>query len=615
MSVLVLLAFVVVIVVVLFQGPLYVDKAPLTNQGKIWMSGDTHIHSPGCNHGSYSPNRIKDLMEDKNVNLISNMVVSSQLRDDDKVARITGVDTSDSSDDKKFRYEIEIANIDPHEGGHLIFLDLDEDSGRAIADLARSSDSGVQIVDWAAKNPPVLIGMAHVHYWPPDKTYPTLSGCCRPFDLPVHVANGKLHFIGTEKPPVPDNEPINQGAMHAWRALSNLGFRLSVVASSDWDCVTDTLGPLTFALVDEINSESFYEEIRQGRTIVSKSSDELISFELVAPGNECGVIDCDDSISSINPDAVEICDDMDNNCNGEIDENEICEEILEEEVEEVIEIEITDDDIEEKDKTGEDKETKIIDKPIEEKNPQVIETPAKETEEEKDNSLIILLVIVGSVIIVIILGLIVYLAMKSPTDAKQEKIVVTSLLAVSLVIVLSFILYNQSEINFQPKDQTLLSCIDSDYDGFNVPGKRVVGLGEEVKISANEEFEIIIESKSQESREVELLVNGVVVETISVGSGTNILKTSLTLEKSSWLAVRTDQALSGAIYVLVDDKPIRASADDACYFIKYIDHLKGLAEDGDVDAGNDLDVALQAYADAREVFVQRFEESGGTICV
>ena len=31
-------------------------------------------------------------------------------------------------------------------------------------------------------------------------------------------------------------------------------------------------------------------------------------------------LDCDDSISTINPNATEICDELDNNCDGEIDE-------------------------------------------------------------------------------------------------------------------------------------------------------------------------------------------------------------------------------------------------------------------------------------------------------
>ena len=35
---------------------------------------------------------------------------------------------------------------------------------------------------------------------------------------------------------------------------------------------------------------------------------------------------------------------------------------------------------------------------------------------------------------------------------------------------------------------------------------------------------------------------------------------------------------------------------------------------GAIDMGDDLDIALAAYAEAREIFMARFFESGGTDC-
>lgn len=41
-------------------------------------------------------------------------------------------------------------------------------------------------------------------------------------------------------------------------------------------------------------------------------------------GRECGLIDCDDNDASVHPGAVELCDWVDNNCDGTIDNNENC---------------------------------------------------------------------------------------------------------------------------------------------------------------------------------------------------------------------------------------------------------------------------------------------------
>ena len=66
--------------------------------------------------------------------------------------------------------------------------------------------------------------------------------------------------------------------------------------------------------------------------------------------------------------------------------------------------------------------------------------------------------------------------------------------------------------------------------------------------------------------------------------------------------------------MLLDDQPIRASAEDACYLVQYIDHLRNLVTTGSLDLGAEHDEALAAYAEARAEFMTRFTEAGGVAC-
>ena len=50
--------------------------------------------------------------------------------------------------------------------------------------------------------------------------------------------------------------------------------------------------------------------------------DSAVTFEACAPSGDMVMddSDCDDSDDDINPDATEVCDEVDNNCDGQIDE-------------------------------------------------------------------------------------------------------------------------------------------------------------------------------------------------------------------------------------------------------------------------------------------------------
>jgi len=97
-------------------------------------------------------------------------------------------------------------------------------------------------------------------------------------------------------------------------------------------------------------------------------------------------------------------------------------------------------------------------------------------------------------------------------------------------------------------------------------------------------------------------------------AGRQVATVRVGLPASSWLSARTLRAATGAVYVVVDGKPIRASAGDACYLMKYVDHLSGLVGRGQIDLGGDTPSALAAYQGARAEFEKRFAEAGGQAC-
>ena len=123
---------------------------------------------------------------------------------------------------------------------------------------------------------------------------------------------------------------------------------------------------------------------------------------------------------------------------------------------------------------------------------------------------------------------------------------------------------------------------------------------------------------------MKLLVNGVAVDMAAAGAGPDELEFQLTLNSSAWIAASVDVdsqrwVQTGAIYVIVDESPIRASAADACYLVRYVDYLEQTLVPalgrGATPFGADTAAVFAAYAEARAVFMQRFVEAGGTTCL
>jgi cysteine-rich repeat protein len=139
-------------------------------------------------------------------------------------------------------------------------------------------------------------------------------------------------------------------------------------------------------------------------------------------------------------------------------------------------------------------------------------------------------------------------------------------------------------------------------------------LGGEVTARAGEVLLVSVESEAPEVTAVELLVNGAPATSVVLPPGRQVATLRLGLPASSWVAARTRRSTTGAIYVVVDGKPVRASASDTCYLVRYTDHLSGLVGSGQLDLAEDTGEALDAYAAARAELEKRFGEAGGQAC-
>ena len=119
---------------------------------------------------------------------------------------------------------------------------------------------------------------------------------------------------------------------------------------------------------------------------------------------------------------------------------------------------------------------------------------------------------------------------------------------------------------------------------------------------------------------LELLYNG---EIVAAEQGTAqpdkpiILKTDQLLTESGWLCARRmdehgHQTHTSPVYVTVNNKPVRASASDAMYFVKWIDDLLEQTSPGhewNQYFTHDLDVVQDRYKRAREIYLSIAREA------
>lgn len=139
-------------------------------------------------------------------------------------------------------------------------------------------------------------------------------------------------------------------------------------------------------------------------------------------------------------------------------------------------------------------------------------------------------------------------------------------------------------------------------------------MGSEVRVRSGSRVRLSLESESGSPATIRTIVNGAVVDSVNVAAGLQAAPLELELQKSSWISAAGNGLQTSPVYVLVDDAPIRASAGDICYLIRYTDHLIGLVNRGKLSLGNEKSLALGIYAETKAELQTRFAEAGGATC-
>jgi hypothetical protein len=143
-----------------------------------------------------------------------------------------------------------------------------------------------------------------------------------------------------------------------------------------------------------------------------------------------------------------------------------------------------------------------------------------------------------------------------------------------------------------------------------VEGRR---MGEELALAAPRDVTVTLESAGAAS-DVELLLNGEPVRRVPVGAGAQLVQLQVPVAKSSWIAARSRYVLTNPVYAIVAGAPVRASAQDACWLLRYVDHLQDLVRSWRLRLFASEAEGLRAYEEARVELQKRFAEAGGGAC-
>jgi len=139
--------------------------------------------------------------------------------------------------------------------------------------------------------------------------------------------------------------------------------------------------------------------------------------------------------------------------------------------------------------------------------------------------------------------------------------------------------------------------------------------GDEIRLKGKGTVDVVVKwtSSVKQSGKLELVCNGKVVasqEGSAAPGGPALLKASIPVSASSWICARRmddkgHQSHTAPVYISVGNDPVRASAEDARYFVTWIDTtLANIAPGGPWNQffTHDLDMVQNRYRQAREIY-------------
>jgi len=148
--------------------------------------------------------------------------------------------------------------------------------------------------------------------------------------------------------------------------------------------------------------------------------------------------------------------------------------------------------------------------------------------------------------------------------------------------------------------------------------------GDEIKLSGPGTVQVSVQWTAAQSLDgtVEIVCNGVVVASQSAAvtpSSPVTLSTSIDFPQSGWIAARRmgtsgHAVQTGAVFVTVNGAPVRASVDDANFYVSWMDNLLANTAPGAVWSSyfiTEGNAARARYQAARTVYAQIAAEAGG----